>query len=35
MKIGIVGDGKFGDRAYEVIRERFPTEWIMLCSHHQ
>jgi hypothetical protein len=29
MKIGIVGDGKFGDRAFEVIRERFPTEWIM------
>jgi len=29
MKIGIVSDGKFGDRAYEVIRERFPTEWIM------
>jgi hypothetical protein len=29
MKIGIVSDGKFGDRAYEVIGERFPTEWIM------
>jgi len=29
MKIGIVSDGKFGDRAYEVIREKFPTEWIM------
>jgi len=29
MKIGIVSDGKFGDRAFEVIRERFPTEWIM------
>ena len=29
MKIGIVSDGKFGDRAYEIIRERFPTEWIM------
>jgi hypothetical protein len=28
MKIGIVSDGKFGDRAFEVIRERFPTEWI-------
>ncbi|GAB6284432.1 MAG: DUF166 domain-containing protein [Methanoregula sp.] len=28
MKIGIVSDGKFGDRAYEVIREKFPTEWI-------
>jgi hypothetical protein len=29
MKIGIVSDGKFGDRAFEVIRERFPTEWVM------
>jgi len=29
MKIGIVSDGKFGDRAYEIIKERFPTEWIM------
>jgi hypothetical protein len=28
MKIGIVGDGKFGDRAYEIIREKFPTVWI-------
>lgn len=28
VKIGIVSDGKFGDRAFEVIRERFPTEWI-------
>jgi hypothetical protein len=29
MKIGIVSNEKFGDRAYEIIRERFPTEWIM------
>ncbi len=29
MKIGIVSDGKFGDRAFEVIREKFPAEWIM------
>jgi hypothetical protein len=29
MKIGIVSDGKFGDLAYEIIREWFPTEWIM------
>ena len=29
MKIGIVSDGKFGDRAFEVIQEKFPTEWIM------
>jgi hypothetical protein len=28
MKIGIVSDGKFGDRAFEVIQEKFPTEWI-------
>lgn len=29
MKIGIVSDGKFGDRAFEIIREKFPTEWIV------
>lgn len=29
MKIGIVSDGTYGDRAYEIIREKFPTEWIM------
>jgi hypothetical protein len=29
MKIGIVSDGKFGDRAYEIIREKFPADWIM------
>lgn len=29
MKIGIVSDGKFGDRACEIIRKRFPAEWIM------
>jgi len=29
MKIGIVSDGKFGDRAFEIIREKFPTEWIL------
>ena len=28
MKIGIVSDGKFGDRACEIIGEKFPTEWI-------
>lgn len=28
MKIGIVSDGKFGDRAFEIIKEKFPTEWI-------
>ena len=28
MKVGIVSDGKYGERAYEIIRERFPTEWI-------
>lgn len=30
MKIGIVSDGKFGDRAFEVIREKFPVEWILV-----
>jgi hypothetical protein len=29
VKIGIISDGKFGDRAYEIIREKFPTEWII------
>ena len=29
MKIGIVSDGKFGDRAFEVIREKYPAEWIL------
>jgi hypothetical protein len=29
MKIGIVSDGKFGDRAYEIIKEQFPTAWIL------
>jgi hypothetical protein len=29
MKIGIISDGKFGDRAFELIRKKFPTEWIM------
>ena len=30
MKVGIVSDGKFGDRAYEIIRKKFPTEWILV-----
>jgi hypothetical protein len=34
IKIGIVSDGKFGDRAYEIIKERFPTEWIMAPFPH-
>jgi len=29
MKIGIVSDGAYGDRAYEIIREKFPAEWIL------
>ena len=32
MKIGILSDGKYGDRAYENIRRRFPTEWILVES---
>ena len=30
MKIGIVSDGQYGERAFEQIRKRFPTEWILL-----
>jgi len=30
VKIGIVSDGQYGERAYEQIRRRFPTEWILL-----
>jgi hypothetical protein len=30
LRIGIVSDGKYGDRAYENIRRRFPTEWILV-----
>jgi len=30
MRIGIVSDGKYGDRAYENIKRRFPTEWILV-----
>lgn len=29
MKIGIVSDGIYGDRAFEIIKEKFPTEWIL------
>jgi hypothetical protein len=30
MKIGIVSDGQYGERAFEQIRKRFTTEWILL-----
>ncbi len=30
MKIRIISDGKFGDRAYDVIRDKIPAEWIMV-----
>lgn len=30
MKIGIVSDGQYGERAFEQICRRFPTEWILL-----
>ncbi|MDD1730082.1 MAG: hypothetical protein LUQ50_13555 [Methanospirillum sp.] len=30
MKIGIVSDGQYGERAFEQIRKRFSTEWILL-----
>ncbi|MHA1338450.1 MAG: DUF166 family protein [Promethearchaeota archaeon] len=28
MKIGLISDGKYGDRAFEVIKKRFDTIWI-------
>jgi len=34
IKIGIVSDGKFGERACEIIKERFPTEWIITPFPH-
>ncbi len=30
MKIGIVSDGQYGERAYEQIRRSFPTQWVLL-----
>lgn len=30
MKIGIVSDGQYGERAYDQIKKRFPTDWILL-----
>jgi len=30
VKIGIVSDGQYGERAFEQIRKRFLTEWILL-----
>lgn len=30
MHVGIVSDGKYGDRAFENIKRRFPTEWILV-----
>jgi hypothetical protein len=32
VKVGILSDGKYGDRAYENIKRRFPTEWILVES---
>jgi hypothetical protein len=32
LNIGILSDGKYGDRAYENISRRFPTEWILVES---
>lgn len=28
IRIGVVSDGKFGDRAFEIIREKFSAVWI-------
>ncbi len=30
MKIGILSDGKFGDRAYEIIGKKFPAKFIQV-----
>lgn len=30
MKIGVVSDGQYGERAFERIRKHFSTEWILL-----
>ncbi|MFX0018407.1 MAG: DUF166 family protein [Promethearchaeota archaeon] len=30
LKIGIISDGKYGDRAYENIKKKFETRWILL-----
>ena len=30
MKVGIVSDGKFGERAFEEIGKVFPTDWILV-----
>jgi hypothetical protein len=30
LRIGVLSDGKYGDRAYENIKRRFPTEWILI-----
>jgi hypothetical protein len=30
LKIGILSDGKYGDRAYENIKRKFPADWILV-----
>ncbi|MFX1353088.1 MAG: DUF166 family protein [Promethearchaeota archaeon] len=30
LKVGVVSDGKYGDRAYENIKTMFKTEWILV-----
>lgn len=30
LKIGVISDGKYGDRAYENIKKKFETDWILL-----
>jgi hypothetical protein len=34
VKIGIVSDGQYGERAYEQIRKQFFSEWILLPFPH-
>ncbi len=30
MKVGIISDGKYGERAYDNIKKHFETEWILV-----
>jgi len=30
LKLGVISDGKYGDRAYENIKRKFETDWILV-----
>lgn len=30
MKVGVISDGKYGDKTYQNVRRRFEAEWILL-----